>query len=272
MIRAVVREGLGEDRIVNFMLDEAASLGPLDCIEDLLDKYRGYGCRAQFYYQSAGQLAKCWTKDKGQTLLSNTSKIFFGVADMDTANLVSSMLGKETIIVESGGSNRGRSRGTSTSTGTSFSDGVNANHSTGSSENWAQAPRELLKPEEVLTLPPRAAITFPGAGLPPVATSMIRYFEEPGLFKGGGRLPRLLAACRTLAKSVLLLAAGLGLAAALTVTLERQEAQPPASPNWQAPQAPATPVNRPPRPTPPARPKAGVPFVPDPAPRRDKLA
>src|SRR5262249_17965098 len=70
LIRAVVREGLGEGRKVHFVLDEAASIGMLDAVEDLVDKYRGYGCRAQFYYQSAGQLAKCWPKDQGTTLLS----------------------------------------------------------------------------------------------------------------------------------------------------------------------------------------------------------
>jgi len=92
MIRAVVREGLSESPRVHFVLDESASLGVMDSIEDLVDKYRKYGCRAQFYYQSAGQLAKCWPKDQGQTLMSSASKIYFGVSDILTAQAVSSML------------------------------------------------------------------------------------------------------------------------------------------------------------------------------------
>src|SRR5208337_1935712 len=126
MIRAVVREGLSEYPNVHFVLDESASLGVMDSIEDLVDKYRKYGARAQFYYQSAGQLAKCWPKDQGQTLMSASAKVYFGVSDIQTAQVVSSMLGKETIIVEgggwgsSGGTNSGwsqSSQGTSTSGG-----------------------------------------------------------------------------------------------------------------------------------------------------------
>jgi type IV secretion system protein VirD4 len=313
MIRAVVKEGLGEDLLVHFVLDEAASLGQLECIDHLIDKYRGYGCRAQFYYRSAGQLPRCFPKDQGRTLLSNTSKIFLGATDVDTANLVSATAGKATIIVESGGSSRQRQRGTSTSTGTSFSDGVNASHSTGTSDNWAQAPRELLKPEEVLTLPPLQAVTFPTGGLPPVRTTLVRYFEEPGLFRGGGRRRGrrgLVGACRTLAKSAVLLAGGVGLAAALAVTLDgrqaqRQARQPafpmpavpgPAAPfpavpagggvpNWRPPALPKPGLRRPeplppPRPALPkpglhpgeGRPREAFPAAPDPVPRRDKLA
>ncbi len=226
LIRAVVSEGLGEGRKVHFVLDEAASLGMLDAVEDLVDKYRGYGCRAQFYYQSAGQLAKCWPKDQGTTLLSNTSQVYFSVRDLQTANLVSSMLGRETIAVESGGTGRSGGSNTGWSQGTgggNQSGGRNSGWS--SNEGWQQAPRELLKPEEVLALPPRLAITFPGGGLPPVATTLVRYFEEPGVFRPRGWLSRLRAACRTLAGSALLLASGIALAAWLTpLVVNRLEA------------------------------------------------
>lgn len=111
---------------VHFVLDESASLGTMDSIEHLVDKYRKYGCMAQFYYQSTGQLAKCWPKDQGQTLMFSASKIYFGVSDFQTAQVVSSMLGKATIVVESGGS--GRSGGSNTGwseghQGTSYSGG-----------------------------------------------------------------------------------------------------------------------------------------------------
>jgi type IV secretion system protein VirD4 len=226
-IRAVVREGLGEGRKVHFVLDEAASLGMLDAVEDLVDKYRGYGCRAQFYYQSAGQLAKCWPKDQGTTLLSNTSQIYFSVRDLQTANQVSSMLGKETIVVESGGGGRSGGSNTGWSEGagnSSRSGGSNTGWST--NENWQQAPRELLKPEEVLTLPPRLAITFPGGGVPPVATTLVPHFQEPGLFKPLGWLSRLRAACGTLARSAVLLALSAGAAALLTGAVIDRHSQP----------------------------------------------
>jgi type IV secretion system protein VirD4 len=229
LFTSVVNEGLGESRLVHAVLDEAASLeANFGALEDAVDKYRGYGLRCQFYYQSYGQLAKCWPKDQGTTLLSNTSaKIFMGTADMQTASLISSMLGKKTILVEGGGDNQsgGSNRGWSEGHGVSYSGG--SNRGWGTNTSWQQAPRELLKPEELLNgLSPRCAITFPGPGIAPVLTRMVRYFEEPGLYRrrGFGLIARFLAACRTLIGSVILLAIALGLAAALTRELQQQQA------------------------------------------------
>jgi len=228
MIRAVVREGLSESPRVHFVLDESASLGVMDSIEDLVDKYRKYGCRAQFYYQSAGQLAKCWPKDQGQTLMSSAAKIYFGVADIQTAQVVSSMLGKETIVVEgggsgtSGGTNIGWSKGSQGST-----DSGGSNQGWNNNDSWQQAPRELLKPEEVLALPPLIAISFPGGGVPPVCTRLVRYFEEPRLAElasGEGLLSRVRAACRTLIGSAVILAVGILLAAMLTAMVKARPA------------------------------------------------
>src|SRR5207302_2971445 len=99
MLRAVVRGGLQEKNKVHFVLDEAASLGHLDALDDAVDKYRGYGVRLQYYLQSFGQLAKLGKEGQGQTLLSNVTQVFFGVNDKDTAEYVSARLGEETIIV-----------------------------------------------------------------------------------------------------------------------------------------------------------------------------
>src|SRR6516165_12767295 len=121
--------------------------------------------------------------------MAAAAKIYFAVNTIETAQIVSQMLGRETIVVESGGSqcSGGSNTGWSEShESTSRSGGTNRGWS--ANDNWQQAPRELLKPEEVLALPPRLAITFPGGGTPPVLTRLVRYFEEPGLFKpaGGG--------------------------------------------------------------------------------------
>src|ERR1035441_3495384 len=52
LLRAVVRGGLQEKNKVHFVLDEAASLGHMEALDDAVDKLRGYGVRLQFYYQS----------------------------------------------------------------------------------------------------------------------------------------------------------------------------------------------------------------------------
>ena len=67
---------------VTFVLDEAASLGRMYALDDAVDKYRGYGVRLQFYYQSVSQLRKCFPDGQEQTLLSNVSQVFFSVNDL----------------------------------------------------------------------------------------------------------------------------------------------------------------------------------------------
>lgn len=203
MLRVCVRSGLGEQNKVHFVLDEAASLGRLEVLEDAVDKYRGYGVRMQFYYQSIGQLKKCWPEGQDQTLLSNTTQVFFSVNDQQTAEYVSNRLGEKTIIVGSGGTNSGESDQASSPEGSK-----SRTTSRGRSDNWAQQARRLLKPEEVAGLPGRVAITFT-PGIPPLATMLVRYYEGP--LGKPSRWRRL----RTKAEIWLAAACLLGLSAAL---------------------------------------------------------
>jgi type IV secretion system protein VirD4 len=175
LMQAVVKGGLQEKRKVHFVLDEAASLGHMESLDDAVDKYRGYGVRLQFYYQSCGQLKQCWPEGRDQTLMSNVTSVFFGVNDPDTAEYVSKRLGEETIVVESGGTS------SSTSTSWQSSEQGHGNRSSSSSssqnDNWSQMARRLLKPEEVTGLDPRIAITFT-PGSPPIWTTLMRYFDR----------------------------------------------------------------------------------------------
>ena len=149
----------------------------MESLDDAVDKYRSYGVRLQFYYQSLGQLKKCFPDGQDQTLLSNVSQVFFGVNDLPTAEYVSNRLGESTIVVSSGG----------TSTGTSHQQSGKGEGGTttskNASENWSQMGRKLLKPEEVLSLDNRTAITFT-PGVPPIWTTLVRYYEES--LVGGG--------------------------------------------------------------------------------------
>jgi type IV secretion system protein VirD4 len=231
LLRAVVRGGLREKNRVHFVLDEAAALGKMDSLHDAVDKYRAYGVRCQFYYQSMGQLKRCWPEDQGQTLLGNTSQVFFAVNDPETAAFVSTRLGEETIAVASGGTNTGTSH--------TLPDGGchagSTGRSAGDSRNWSQAARKLLKPEEVLALSERTAVTFV-AGVPPVATTLLRYYEEKSLGRRPGPLRRTLAALRALTLSLFVLA-GVALVA-LALSLAVGGPQPVLIPSSPAPQEP----------------------------------
>ena len=148
---------------VQFVVDEAAALGHLEPISDMIAVGRGYGIRLILIYQSLGQLKKCFPEGEDQTLLANVSSIFFGTNDNATAEYVSNRLGESTIVVGSGS--------TSTGNSSSWSMGGQPQRGGGNSDNdtssWQQQARKLLKPEEIMTLPSRAAITFV-PGLPPI--------------------------------------------------------------------------------------------------------
>jgi type IV secretion system protein VirD4 len=218
LFRACLRGGLRESNKVTFVLDESASMGHMQQLEDSVDKYRGYGVRLQFYYQSLGQLKKCWPSDQGQTLLSNTTKVFFGCNDYQTAEFLSKSLGNETIIVDSGGSNNGWSKGSSFSSGGAGSSSSNYSRSGGSNTNWAQQTRELLKPDELMQLDARIAITLT-PGVRPIWTKLIRYYEEKALLRRRGLLRRLAAACRTFLVSAVLLVLAIAAAKAVNSDL-----------------------------------------------------
>lgn len=172
MLRACVR-GAQERNLVHFVLDEAAVLGQMEPLEDAIDKYRGYGVRLTFIYQSIGQLKKCWWERMDQTLLSNTSQVYFAVNDLATAEQVSKQLGDSTIVITSGG--------TSDGTSDQFSTGESHSRSSGSSrnrnDNWQQHGRALMRTEEVLTANPRMAFTF-APGVRPICTFLSRYYKR----------------------------------------------------------------------------------------------
>src|SRR5262249_2316873 len=153
--------GLQEKTKVHFICDEANTLGKMDQIITALTVGRGFGVNMQLYYQDFGEVKRCWPDGSDQTLLANVSQAFFAVNDYATAEYVSNRLGEETIVVASGG----------TSGGTSSQQGDQGNRSTTHSrnwnENWQQHGRKLLKPEEVMGLPARIAITFT-PGVPPI--------------------------------------------------------------------------------------------------------
>jgi type IV secretion system protein VirD4 len=86
-------------------------------------------------------------------------------------------------------------------------------YSSNENENWAQQARKLLKPEEVMALSERTAITFT-PGVPPIWTTLVRYYEKG--FRTPGRIGRLWATAKTFAASAAILLLALGLAVGMT--------------------------------------------------------
>ena len=213
-LRAVTKGGLQEKNKVHFVLDEAASLGQMEAINDAVDKLRGYGVRLLFFYQSLGQLDRCFP-DSPQVLLSNVTQVFFGVSEIQTAEHVSKQLGKETIVVGSGGTNQGGSRsfdqGGMSSTGTSQ----------GQNSNWSLEGRELAKAEEIIAFDQRIAITFT-SGVPPIWTRLVRYYEA----QKQSRFKTLCQKLEIITAAVLLLGLSIGLAVTVTAASKHPQGAP----------------------------------------------
>ena len=149
---------------VQFVIDEAAVLKQMPQIQDALNTGRGFGCHLTLIYQNCSQLKECFPDGQDANVLANVTQVFFAVNEWQTAEYIANRCGEQTLIIDSGGTSRGSSwqsgsRDGSTSETRSFN----------SNENWQQHGRKLLKPEEVMALSPRIAITF-APGLPPICT------------------------------------------------------------------------------------------------------
>jgi type IV secretion system protein VirD4 len=111
------------------------------------------------------------------------------------------------------------SRGTSGGTSHQLSKGMHSQTSDGNSYNWSPnvqlQARKALKPEEIIQLNERLAITF-APNVPPVLTRLVRWYEEPHMGKGSGWIHRAFAACATLAMSLMVFGGALLVAAAVT--------------------------------------------------------
>jgi type IV secretory pathway TraG/TraD family ATPase VirD4 len=154
---------------VTLILDEAASLGPdMPAIETVLQIGRKFGIRGHFYYQSRGNLAKCWPKDGGQTLLSNVTQIYTAPNDTETAADIEKRLGEFTTLVQS------ESSGTSISTQGGQHPSQTKSFNSGRQTN--QIGRKLMKLEEILTMDERVALVFV-QGMNPIWTRLERAYE-----------------------------------------------------------------------------------------------
>src|SRR5207253_1770051 len=106
---AVTECGAQEERLVLFLLDEAASLGPMPALAQAVTVGRGYGIRVWLILQSLGQLKTLFPRDgEHQTVEASIDhRVFFGIRDHATAEAVSNYLGQTTVQVESQTENAG---------------------------------------------------------------------------------------------------------------------------------------------------------------------
>ncbi|MDR0423763.1 MAG: type IV secretory system conjugative DNA transfer family protein [Rickettsiales bacterium] len=147
---------------VMMMLDEFPTLGKLEEIKSGIAYYRGYWVKLFLIVQDTEQLKGTYEASGMNSFLSNaTFRITYAANNMDTAKFVSDMLGKKTSYSVEEGS---RPKYLDLNPGS-------RQVSTKKSES------ELLKPQEVITMPKDEQIILIEAS-PPVKCKKVFYFKE----------------------------------------------------------------------------------------------
>ena len=144
------------DGPILFLLDEFAALGRLEAVERAMGLMAGYGLQLWPILQDLSQLRALYGP-KANTFVANAGVLqTFGVNDLETAEWLSRMLGRETIGSETWSHRAGDAPGLSVGT----------------------MGRELMTPSEILQLPDHLQL-LRLQGRPPMLAAKIRYYADP---------------------------------------------------------------------------------------------
>jgi type IV secretion system protein VirD4 len=146
---------------VLFLLDEFPSLGKMEQFMIGIAYFRGYHVRLFLIIQDTEQLKGIYEESGMNSFLSNsTYRITFAANNIETANLISQLIGNKT--VEQASLNAPK-----------FLDFNPASRST----NISKAQRALLLPQEVIGLPRDEQILLIESK-PPIKSKKIKYFDD----------------------------------------------------------------------------------------------
>ena len=146
---------------VMFVMDEFPTLGKMDQFKTGIAYFRGYKVRLFLIIQDTQQLKGTYEEAGMNSFLANsTYRITFAANNVETANLISQLIGNKTVEQES--LNKPR-----------FFDlnpGARSLH-------VSKTQRALLLPQEVINLPPDDQIMLIEAS-PPIKSKKIKYYQD----------------------------------------------------------------------------------------------
>ncbi|NDF12050.1 MAG: type IV secretion system protein VirD4, partial [Proteobacteria bacterium] len=153
---------LPEEKIgIMFVMDEFPSLGKMEIFQTGIAYFRGYKVRLFLIIQDTEQLKGIYEESGMNSFLSNsTYRITFSANNMETANLISQLIGNKTV--------KQYSRNAPV-----FLDLNPASRS----KNVSEAQRALLLPQEVIGLPRDEQIILIES-CPPIKTKKIFYYKD----------------------------------------------------------------------------------------------
>lgn len=171
---------------VVYMIDEAGQLGRADFLLRAMTFGRGAGIICQAVFQDLGQIAKLYGREGVQTFIASSQvRQFFGVRDYETAELVSRMLGTQTLDYDSELEQTAarRSQGQLVrelmNGADPFETGLSYAQQARAAVHRTKMARPLLDPSEIIRLPEYRQILFvSGVNCPPIAAYRKPYFAS----------------------------------------------------------------------------------------------
>lgn len=153
-----------------FLIDEFPALGYMEQIETGIGYLAGYGVSLWLFVQDLSQLKANY--DKWETFISNCRvRMAFGTSDVETAKVLSDMMGNTTIKVDSSGVSKDGG----------FSLPFSGGKSSVSS-NTSETSRALMTPDEIMNMSNEKQLIFI-QGMRPILAQKIRYYADKA-FKG----------------------------------------------------------------------------------------
>lgn len=162
---------------VLFVMDEFPTLGEMKAFQSGIAYFRGYRVKLFLIVQDTQQLKGIYEEAGMNSFLSNAYyRITFSANNIDTANMISQLIGNKTVKQYSHSKPK-------------FLD-LNPSSRT---VNESEVQRALLLPQEVITLPRDQQILLIES-FPPIKTQKIFYFQDPFFLKrvwGQGKDPKM---------------------------------------------------------------------------------
>ncbi|GFE65542.1 type IV secretory system conjugative DNA transfer family protein [Litoreibacter roseus] len=180
---------------ITMVVDEAGQLGHFDALLRAFTFGRGAGVQAWALYQDVGQIVRNFGQPALQSFIgSSAMRQFFGVRDYQTAQMISEMLGNETLEFDDT-LRQEVARRLKTKAAMAFLNGEDAfstlndlrSHRFGETHRTKQQ-RALMSPDEILAMPEDRQILFiSGKNLRPIYAQKIPYYQRCGY--AGSYLP-----------------------------------------------------------------------------------
>lgn len=136
-----------------FILEEFASLGHMQAIQDGVSTLAGYGVDLLFILQDLAQLKQIYGTAADSLIANSAFRFFTNIIDKTTAEYVSSCLGRETVTVVTGTAQR---------------------------ENQSFAAKPVKSPDELIRMGKGPAILFQ-PGTYPILLNLEPYYKNDGL-------------------------------------------------------------------------------------------